>query len=165
LTLLLNAKVSDRDIVLNDPVNFIDPLGLDVWRQNRAFQSDRPKGFATRAPLTHTFVFTTNPDGSLKDTYSWGNKKSLDGTLGWFKNEDVDRNAAKQAIKDMYVRGYFYGEDSFNKFLEQAYYILNNDPNSIHSWETDNNCKTEADKLLDLALYLQRQSMTKFLPK
>jgi len=30
LTLLLNAKVSDRDIVLNDPVNMIDPLGLST---------------------------------------------------------------------------------------------------------------------------------------
>jgi hypothetical protein len=28
----LNVKVSDRDIVLNDPVNFIDPLGLVVLR-------------------------------------------------------------------------------------------------------------------------------------
>jgi hypothetical protein len=29
LILLLNAKVSDLIIVLNDPVNFVDPLGLN----------------------------------------------------------------------------------------------------------------------------------------
>ncbi len=36
--MILNAKVSDRVIVLNSPVNLIDPLGLrtsDDWRRKR----------------------------------------------------------------------------------------------------------------------------------
>jgi hypothetical protein len=36
LTLLLNAKVSDRVIVLNDPVNMIDPLGLKSLEEKAA---------------------------------------------------------------------------------------------------------------------------------
>ncbi|MCP4706970.1 MAG: hypothetical protein GY865_20410 [candidate division Zixibacteria bacterium] len=37
MTLLLNAKVSDRIIVLNDPVNKIDPLGL--WDMMSSYQN------------------------------------------------------------------------------------------------------------------------------
>jgi len=53
----------------NNPVNFIDPPGLETFELNR----DLP-GSGTPYPsdvsTSHTLQYTTNPDGSLEHTYS-----------------------------------------------------------------------------------------------
>jgi hypothetical protein len=52
LALLLNAKVSDRVIVLNDPVNMIDPYGLTM--QYVMFAVDFAEGFTMPTTMPPT---------------------------------------------------------------------------------------------------------------
>jgi hypothetical protein len=49
-------------------------------------------------PISHTFVFTTNPDGSLCHTYSWGNAYDDPNGSHWFKDHPNDVSAAREAI-------------------------------------------------------------------
>jgi len=85
----------------NDPVNAIDPLGLDPYILNRQLNPDGlDKRDAVYGPVSHTFVYTTNPDGSLENTYSWGNTYDEDGNAIWHKNEPVDRYAANDDIRE-----------------------------------------------------------------
>jgi uncharacterized protein RhaS with RHS repeats len=61
------------EYVQNNPIIFLDPLGLDTHRQNRPLN---PSGATSRSPrdslnpVTHTFVYTTDEAGSLEHTYS-----------------------------------------------------------------------------------------------
>jgi hypothetical protein len=48
-------------------------------------------------PLSHTFTFSTNPDGSIANTYSWGNTAN---PTGWNLNQPEDIAAALQALQN-----------------------------------------------------------------
>jgi hypothetical protein len=48
------------------------------------------------AAFVHRFIFTTNEDGSVKNTYSWGNKKN---DQGWNKDQPEDLKAARDGLK------------------------------------------------------------------
>ncbi len=101
-----------QTLVANDPQFWLDPFGLDTYSLDRGLN---PDGAKSRNPeeglFTHTFIYTTNPDGSLKHTYSWGNRygKDLDGDgvpdgkpytdpANWYKDAPEDTSAAKQDI-------------------------------------------------------------------
>jgi len=149
--------------VASDPINYIDPLGLDTYRQNRQLN---PKGFDTRKPVehfaSHTFLYTTNPDGSLQDTYSWGNEYDKEGKGSWFKNRPEDRCAAEEAIrqrkeyesapwwKKPFTADNFgprVGDESMDQKVEDLYQKKSKDPkdSSRHPFKLNNNCKHEAD--------------------
>jgi len=144
-----------------NPLAFIDPLGLDTFRQNRVLYALDPSGTATLAPLTHTFIYTTNPDGSLEHTYSWGNVyENGDGV--WRMDRLEDQNAANQAIANPSVRGDRIGDSTLDPYVAQAYQDLSTDPNSpsLHAnWIVANSCKTEATRLSQEATELQNASL------
>lgn len=136
--------------VAGNPGSWSDPFGLDTYRQNRYIGTN----IATRSFVSHTFVYTTNPDGTLKHTYSWGNSY-VNGKGQWGKDLEEDRSAAQQAIDDpVLLRGLRVGDSSLDDRVDAIYDEWKKDPNSTslhpHGGVT-NNCKTEADKLIDAA--------------
>jgi RHS repeat-associated protein len=145
---------------LCNPVNFVDPSGLATYRQNRILAILDPNGTATTAPLTHTFVFTTNPNGTIKHTYSWGNDEGR-----WYIDRPNDLRAAKQAMCDDSVRGDQVGGDDLDPFIDQVYNNWKNDPAHIHPnrW-VYNNCKTEAGQMIGQAQQNQSASQTPLSP-
>jgi RHS repeat-associated protein len=127
--------------VLSSPLVFTDPFGQDTYSMNRRLASDVASSLWN--PVTHTFVFTTNPDGSIQDTYSWGNKAN---PQGWNKVQPEDRKAAQEAVRDGRIR--WEGDESFDNKVEQAFHELNRPENQHKNWVVTNNCKSEAQKLL-----------------
>lgn len=96
--------------------------------------------------FSHTFIYTTNSNGSLKDTYSWGNSSN---PKGWTKNADEDRSAAKEAIDKGY--GKEEGDPSLDKHVEDAFKDLDKPENEHRNLGVARNCKAEAQKLLKKA--------------
>lgn len=146
----------------NNPVNCWDPLGLNTYRQNRvlsALASSRlGTSSATRAPVTHTFIYTTKTDGSLNNTYSWGNATDSNGNGLWFKNRPEDRTAANEAINNPSIRGPMVGDASLDPYIDVAFNALQNDPNSPSRHPNHivtDNCKTESTRLVNDARRLQ----------
>ncbi len=151
----------------NNPIFIIDPLGLDTFIQNRELN---PKNLHLRKPVehfaSHTFVYTTNDDGSLKHTYSWGNDYDKQNKGMWFKDSPEDVSAALIAIKQRhefegapYCKRPFLpdnfgdriGGKELDKFVEKAFQMRKKNPkhNSRHGWHLFNNCKHEAKRLIN----------------
>lgn len=112
--------------------------------------------------LTHSFIFTTNPNGNLNNTYSWGNSAN---PRGWNLNQSEDQAAANAALASN--SGFYLnrvGDSSLDPFVDLAYYLLLNDPAHTHPnyWVTGN-CKSEATDLTDLALALRTVFTLQFL--
>lgn len=146
-----------------NPWGRFDPDGLATHRLDRQLsalsngQSKPKNGY-----VSHSFNYTTNPDGSLKDTYSWGNTYT-DNKGNWHKNAPEDVNAAKiaielnkknkQASRLMKPFNPYYGEqiggDELDEHMEAEYQKRQNDPNhsSRHKWKITKNCKNEATDL------------------
>jgi len=130
----------------NNPVNGIDPDGLATYLQNRELGGDQSR--ANYNPVSHSFVFTTNPDGTLKHAYSWGNEGAF-GT--WHIDEPLDITAANQALKNpkgLRKRGC----DAMDSYVDQVFRDWQYDLNHMH-WNLviANNCKIEARKMLNEA--------------
>jgi len=130
----------------NNPVNWIDPWGLDTYKQRRALGGDSTRWIID--PIAHEFSFTRNPDGTVKDTYSWGNTFDDRRNGIWHKNMPEDRKAAKEGLRNgTAVR---VGDDSLDPYVEKAYQnkVTNDKP---HNWWLWNNCQTENQDLLNNA--------------
>jgi RHS repeat-associated protein len=134
-----------------NPVVLSDPFGLDTYRMNRRLAGNTASSPSN--PLTHSFIFTTNPDGSLQDTYSWGNKANTDG---WNKNQPEDRKAAEEGLKN--DAAWRVGDEGLDPFVEEAFNELNNPKNEHQNGWITFNCKTEATKLVDLANQKRKNS-------
>ncbi len=139
--------------VENDPINAVDLLGLDTYRQRRQIGGTGIAGVGQVG--THSFIFTTQPNGSLGNTYSWGNSAN---PRGWNVNQSEDRAAANAALAS---NSQFYlnriGDSSLDPFVDMAYYVLLNDPAHTHpNYWIGPNCKSEANDLTDLALSLRQ---------
>ncbi|MBK7575342.1 MAG: RHS repeat-associated core domain-containing protein [Elusimicrobia bacterium] len=135
--------------VFNNPTNGVDITGTDTYKQNRDIGQDEVT--ANWDPISHTFVFTTNPDGSLKDTYSWGNANN---PKGWSKNQSEDRKAAEDALKKSVNDPNYLnriGDSSLDQYIEDAYTELDVPENEHLNFGVALNCKTEANKLSKLA--------------
>lgn len=145
--------------VFNDPLNNIDPLGLDTYEQNRQLGGNQLR--SDYNPISHTFTFTTNPDGSLNNTYSWGNAGD---TEGWHENAPEDRTAAQAAI-DQANNGQLqldrWGNQGLDPYVQQAFDQLNQPDNRHPNGIVTYNCKYEANKLIDLARKLYRAAQQK----
>jgi len=60
---------------------------------------------------------------------------------------------AEQAIRDVQVRGKRVGDSTLDDRIDAVFNRWANDPNhsSRHKWRLSNNCKTEADNLIEAA--------------
>jgi RHS repeat-associated protein len=147
-----NGGVNLYAYTSNDPVDGVDTLGLDTYRQRRQIGGSNMAGLGQF--FTHTFIFTTNPDGTLANTYSWGNTAN---NTGWNQDQSEDRDAANQALGT--DSGFYLnrvGDGSLDPFIDLAFSILSNDPAHVHrnGWYRSN-CKSEASDLTDLANQLR----------
>jgi RHS repeat-associated protein len=136
-----------------NPISIIDPSGLDTYWVNRDL-SILP-GDAARSPynpFTHTFIAVTNAKGVIIATYSWGNDANL---RGWNVNQPIDQKTAAEAIKKKLA--YRVGDKTFDPYVQKAYEILNKKELEHDNGLIKNNCKTEAEKLLELANSLQKK--------
>jgi RHS repeat-associated protein len=140
----------------NDPVNKIDPTGLDTYQQNRDFDG-LGGGVSYQSNFnigTHSFTFTTNPDGSIAHTYSWGNTGN---DRGWHIDRTVDRNAAEQAMTLPRFLQNKVGDSTLDPYIQKAFDQLNKKENEHQNLGVARNCKWEATNLLHLARQLQKK--------
>jgi uncharacterized protein RhaS with RHS repeats len=145
----------------NNPVNEFDPFGLDTCTCDRGFgvkgqAKQRGHFWNTTPSRSHTFTFTTNPDGTIKHTYSWGNTAN---TKGWNKDQPEDIAAAKEALKNGY--NWNEGGKDLDPFVDQAFNELDKKENEHQNLGVARNCKTETAKLLDKAREDQKCSCSK----
>lgn len=137
----------------NNSLNGNDPMGTDTWYGNRLLGSPTAAPPLSNNPFnsfTHTFVYTTNANGTLNNTYSWGTNSLLSGT--WAQNYSQDRTAAATLIQA--GAGSWQGPASFDKYVQQAFNILSQNPGHINLLDFYN-CKQEAIALIAIARYLQ----------
>ncbi len=127
----------------NNPVNFVDPMGLDVWVVNRELGGD--EGRSQFNPLSHTYLARTDENGAVTDTYSWGNTYDADKNGLWSPNAENDLKAARDAIGS--GKSKWLGDSSYDDALRRAYDAIKNDPDSLHKWLYWNSCKHEARDL------------------
>jgi RHS repeat-associated protein len=129
-----------------NPVTGIDPFGLDTYIANRDLLIFGDKARSRIDIVTHTFVVTTNPDGSVKNTYSWGNNANL---RGWSQNQPEDLAAAKDAIDN--GLGQLVGDASLDPYINSAFNGLDKPENEHANLFFARNCKIEAHKLVNRA--------------
>jgi len=153
----LDALMSDGPsafgYVGGNPLALVDPAGLATYLANRDIGgSGEVSGADCTCPAsadsipTHTFIFSTNPDGSIAHTYSWGNKEN---TRGWNLDTALDMSAAEESMRDKLA--HFIGPDWIDPYFRQAFDQLKKPENEhVNGWVT-NNCKSEANKLRELA--------------
>ena len=140
---------------INNPTNWIDPWGLDTYRQKRKI------GDSETLPIgeivSHEFVFTTTLSGDIENTYSWGNtyRREYLGQLRkqgqWRMDMPEDIAAAKAGLAD--GTAFRVGDSSLDPYVRKAYYhkVINDNP---HAWWLWNMCQTEARELLELSKQL-----------
>ncbi len=135
-----------------NPVNAIDITGLDTFVQNRRLGGHETRSRANL--LTHTFVFTTDQNGNVEHTYSWGNEYDPDGGGLWRRDQDEDILAAINGLQDGTAEEIC--DDRCDPSIEQAFNQLFDSPVSTHWWTPLDQCKTEKDRLVDRANRLRR---------
>jgi uncharacterized protein RhaS with RHS repeats len=133
-----------------NPAQEIDPYGLDTYIVNRDLAFAGSSSESRLDPLTHTFALTTNPDGSISHTYSWGNAANQ---KGWNLDQPLDLTTGAQSLKNLQAE--WVGGPSLDPYVAQAFGYLNNPQFSHQNGYLTNNCKTETDNLLDVAEALQ----------
>jgi hypothetical protein len=116
-----------------NPISRVDPTGLDTYVASRDLASFGNSARSLSNPITHTFTFSTNPNGTVASTYSWGNAANLNG---WNLNQPEDLSAAAEALSKglaqlvapAYIDPYF--RRAFDKLNNPA----NNHTNGILTW-------------------------------
>ena len=136
--------------VQNNPINAIDAFGLDTFFINRDLAVFGNSARSRSNIVTHTFVAVTNSDGSIANTYSWGNDANL---KGWNQDQPLDMSTAAAALSKNLAEK--VGDADLDAFLRQAFDIMNNPARNHANLFVTNNCKKEAGKLVDYAKYLQ----------
>nr|WP_283254690.1 RHS repeat domain-containing protein [Luteimonas galliterrae] len=145
----LAGGINPFTYVAGNPVNAIDPLGLDTFVVNRDLSALGDSARSIDNPLTHTFMFTTNPDGSLEHTYSWGNDANL---RGWNLDQAIDRKTAAEAlVKGLAVK---VGDAKLDPYVMKAFRELNQSKYEHGNGVITNNCKTEVQNLWGLSMQM-----------
>ena len=139
----------------NDPISVSDSIGLDTYACNRqlmifANPTLGPDPLPRADPLSHTFIFTANPNGGNMRTYSWGNNANK---RGWNADQPEDKSAAFDALQLGFAE--HLGDSSLDPFVGQAFNNLNKPSNEHANLFICNNCKNEANKLMNEARSLQ----------
>ena len=87
----------------NEATYATDPSGEAVYLVNRwleVMRQNAGQALPKLAVVSHTFVYTTNPDGSLLAVYSWGDELN-DANNHWSNPKGgLDWNAAQDDIKN-----------------------------------------------------------------
>jgi len=122
----------------NNPVNSIDPLGLDTYYVDYELFTSNPD--PTNNPISHSYVATTD-NGIVTDTYSWGNNSQGQ----WFHNDPVDMTVAQRAI-DSGVGVEKWGGRTMDQDVAAEFKNRENDTER-YNWAF-NNCKENANSLL-----------------
>ncbi len=143
----------------NNPFNFIDPLGLDTYKQKRKIGGNAPRPYDTR--YAHEFSFTTNPDGTVEHTYGWGNSYRRESifsprkTGDWRKDHPDDMKAAQEGLKN--GTAVKIGDESMDPYVDKAFRdrVVNDER---HAWWPANQCQTENKELVDKATELQNKA-------
>lgn len=130
----------------SDPIVFVDSTGCDTYTLNRELGGDTVS--SNFNIFSHTFTYTTNPDGTLAHTYSWGNKS---GEMEWHKDEPEDIKAAQEAIASGYY-GWHGGDSTLDPYIQQAWEEFVDSPWHYHiNLVVLNNCKQETMFLINEA--------------
>jgi RHS repeat-associated protein len=117
-----------------------------VFRQNRVLGGSN--AVSNGLPISHTFIFTTDSNGKLLNTYSWGNN-GFNGT--WVKNNPSDTWAASQALYGNIVLNRV-GEANIVNNIDRAFDVLRGISSEMHfNGFVTSNCKAEADGLIEMA--------------
>jgi RHS repeat-associated protein len=146
---LAGGSFSTYGYVGGNPVGRVDPWGLDSYLVNRDLARFGGNAASSWNPATHTFTFTTNPDGSIAHTYSWGNDAN---TTGWNIDQQIDRLAASQAMASDDAQ---WNAPAFlDDYLAEAFGILDQKKNEHSNGWFFNNCKSEAHRLSNEAWLL-----------
>jgi RHS repeat-associated protein len=139
---------------VNNPANSSDPMGLDTYfgyRMLAMFGSSSggtPVAVSAGTPFMylycHEFVFTTNPDGTVANTYGWG-----EGGTPWVEYSDFDVAAANTLIAN--GGAVWVGGPQLDAAVQAAYEQLAQEPGHVNGivWY---NCYTEAHNLVNAAL-------------
>ena len=119
-------------------------------------------GIPTDSYISHTFSFTTDPSGKLKDTYSWGTDYDDKLNGQWAKNKTIDRKAAQKAIGQMvdpnrpnFVSPTKEGGAELDKHMEKAYQEREKAQKSGKNYKGKHplglldNCKNETKDLIN----------------
>jgi len=141
----------------NNPGSFVDRSGLDTFVVNRPLapigRVTGNGGLSPSDPFSHTFVVTTNPDGTVEHTYSWGNAANPEG---WNLDQPLDIEAAQDALRTGNAET--IGDATLDPYVQQAFDYFNNpDFDHLNLFFVEN-CKAETKKLLDYARSLQNFS-------
>jgi RHS repeat-associated protein len=140
----------------NSPYRYRDPDGRDTYLVNRDLQVAGNSAASRWNPITHTFVVTTNSDGTITHAYSWGNEANL---KGWSKDQPLDLKTAKEALeKDKAEK---VGDSKLDKQIDKAFDGLNKKENEHVNKILYDSCKTEAAKLIAKA----KSDMPKQMPE
>jgi hypothetical protein len=102
-------------------------------------------------------VAVTNPDGTVANTYSWGNDANR---KGWNFNQSLDMTTAAEALKNNLAER--AGGSDFDQFVRQAYEGLDYPSNNHQYLLVTNNCKKESGKLIDRAKYLRLRDLLRY---
>lgn len=131
----------------NNVAGRLDPKGTDTYTLNRKLGGTAVKSSCDI--LSHTFTYTTNADGTLHHTYSWGNAA---GTNDWHMDQPEDIAAAKAAIARTNKDAWWEGDSGFDPYVQQAYNLISVDPAYHHrNWVVYKNCKFETKWLIKKA--------------
>ncbi len=132
-----------------NPVTDTDPLGLAETSESYVVSRDLAAlGDEARSrwnPLTHTFTVTTDGQGNILHTYSWGNDANL---KGWNLDQSIDLKTAREALDN----GLAQPTLAPSHCVEQAYTELNKKENEHINLFITRNCKQETNKLLFKAM-------------
>ena len=161
----------------NNGIVFYDIHGLDTFSLDRELNPFNKTNLnPVNSVVSHTFVYTTNADGSLKNTYSWGNTYTDDKKGNWHKNSPEDISAARKAIENkkfwdslprwvqaMFPEarppmGFLVGDEALDDYIDFEFSEMQNDESLKHRWQLFNNCKHEAANLIKRAREAQQKN-------
>lgn len=125
---------------------FVDPFGLDTYVINRDLSAFGDSARSLDNVVTHTFLVSTNPDGSVAHTYSWGNDANVQG---WNLDQPLDIKTAQEALDKGYAGR--VAPSFLDSYYQKAFDLLNKEENEHSNFILANNCKDEAGKLNELA--------------
>lgn len=151
----LSGGVNKSLYAYQRPLGSIDPLGLDTYIVNRDLQLFGDSARSRWNPVTHTFTVTTNPDGSIAHTYSWGNEANLNG---WNVDQPLDIKTAREALANGSAEK--VGDANFDPYVDAAHKNLDKKENEHKNGIVYYNCKTETTKLMNEAKRLQTNATT-----
>ena len=142
----LQGGVNTFVYVGGNAISAFDRRGLDTYKINRDLRVVGDSATSINNPISHTFLVTTNPNGSIAHTYSWGNDANL---KGWNLDQPLDIKTAKEALAKNLAEK--IGDASFDPLIKKAFDELNKKENEHANGIIYGNCKTEANKLIKTA--------------